>query len=84
MGELNQLVRVSPLVIVPSDELDEFRAKLDTGISIEVAGSSVGNEVLGHEWGVDELNNSSHISSLGILDSLADVFPGGLFLELDS
>ena len=41
VGELDELVGVGPLVIVPGNELDELGAELDTSLSIEAGGGWV-------------------------------------------
>ena len=41
VGELDELVGVGPLVIVPGDELDELGAELDTSLGVEAGGDWV-------------------------------------------
>src|SRR3546814_3036764 len=50
------LVRVTPFVVVPADELDESLVECDTGIGVEDRGTCVAAEVGGNElvFGVAE------------------------------
>jgi hypothetical protein len=35
VSQLDELVGVGPLIVIPGDEFDEFGAQLDTSLSIE-------------------------------------------------
>jgi len=45
VSEVSHTVGVTPLVVVPRNELDEARAETDTGISIKDRGKRGGEEV---------------------------------------
>jgi len=84
MSQLDKLVGVGPLVIVPGNDLDEFWTQLNTSLSIKAGGSGVGNEVLRNDRLVNELYDASHGASLSILNSLTDLFPSGFLFKFDS
>lgn len=65
MSELDESVGVSPLVIVPGDNLNEFRAHLDSGISVEDGRSGVVHEV------------GRHDGVLGVAEDVLEVGLGG-------
>lgn len=84
MSQLDELVRIGPLVIVPGDEFDKFGAQLDTSLSIEARGGWVRDKVLRDYWGVNKFNDTLHVTSFSILDCLANLIPSGFLFETDS
>ena len=46
--EVDELVGITPLVVVPCDELDEVIVQHDAGGSIEYGGAGVGIEIAGN------------------------------------
>jgi hypothetical protein len=80
LHQVNNTARVSVLVIVPGDKLDELRVEHDSGISIEDRRSEVSFEVSGDEGFVGISEESLHFSFRQLLDVRADFFVGG-FLD---
>ena len=82
LHEVNNTSRVSPLVIVPSNELDEGGVEHDTGTGIEDGRARVGFEVGGNKGLVAVSEDSLHLSLRLGLDHGADLFVSGGLSEL--
>jgi hypothetical protein len=83
VGEVDHSVGVSPLVVVPGDDLDELRAEGDSGVGIEHGGETAGGEVLGDDGILGVAENSLHLVLGSILNSLLDGIVGGVLGEAD-
>ena len=81
MGEFDELVGVGPLIIVPCDEFAELWVEHDGSAGVEDGGGWVRNEILGDDWVGAVFNNTLHVAVSRLLDSIADLVPGGFFLE---
>ena len=81
MGEFDELVGVSPLIIVPGNEFAEFRVEHDGSARVEDGSGWVSDEILGDDWVGSVFDDTVHLSIGGLLDGIADLVPGGLFLE---
>lgn len=68
--EINDTAGVTPLVIVPGEDLDEI-ANNHGGERVEDGGVAVSNDIAGNDGLVAVLNNSG-VSSSGLLDALVD------------
>lgn len=83
MGKLAESVRVSPLIVVPGDDLDELRADLDSSISVKDGRSRVVHEV-GRHNGIFGVTKDVLEVSLGSFRHLGfDVSVGGVVLQTD-
>mmetsp|Transcript_1452 Transcript_1452/g.2378 ORF Transcript_1452/g.2378 Transcript_1452/m.2378 type:complete len:379 (-) Transcript_1452:38-1174(-) len=80
--EVHHAVGVTPLVIVPGDQLHELRVEHDTGLGVEHGGDRAADEVLGHKSLVGVAKESLHVAVGASLDLGADVLVGGLLGEL--
>ena len=81
VGEIDESVGVSPLVIVPGDDLNEFWRKLDTGFGVEDGGEWAGNEVLRDDLLVGVTENALEFTLGSSLHLLADLIVGGVLLQ---
>lgn len=81
MSQFNELVRIGPLVIIPSNELQELRGKLDRSFGIEHRSDGVRNEVLRDARVLAVLDDSCHITLGSLLDGVANLIPSCLLLE---
>ncbi len=82
LHEVNNTARVSPLVIVPGNKLDERRVEHDSGLGIEDGRTGVGLEIGGNEGLVTVSKESLHLSLRLSLYNGADLLVGGLLSEL--
>jgi len=87
LGNVNQEVadtpRVTPLVVVPGDQLDEVLVQLDTGLGIEDGGSIVADEIGGDDILISVLENALVLALGGSLNDSLDFVVGSLLLEAD-
>ena len=74
---------VTPLVVVPGDELDEFLVQLDTGGGIEDGGSVVSDKVSGNNAILSVLEDSLERTVCSLLDGGLDLVIGSFLLETD-
>ena len=65
--------RVTPLIVVPSDELDKVRVQLDTRGSIEDGRGRVTNKISRDNGIVGVFNDALELSLSGCLDGRLDV-----------
>jgi hypothetical protein len=80
--EVDNTVAVTPLVIVPGNELDEGLVKSDTGLGIEDRGLALTVEIRGHDELVSVAEDALELTLRSLLDGSADLLIGGLLLEL--
>lgn len=80
LHEVNNTSRVSVLVIVPGNKLDELRVEHDTGISIEDGRAKVTFEIGGDQRFIGVSKESLHFTFGQLLDVGADLFVGS-FLD---
>jgi len=87
LGNVDQEVadapRVTPLIVVPRDQLDEVLVQLDTGLGIEDGGSSVTNEIGGDDIFISVLDDTLVLFLGSSLDDSLDLIVGSLLLEAD-
>ena len=79
---LDDLVGVTPLVVVPGDELDEGRIQLDAGLGVEGGGAGLAAEVGGDDRLVGVAEDALELAFGGLLHGGADVLVGGGLLKL--
>jgi len=87
LGDVEQEVadtpRVTPLVIVPGDQLDEVLVQLDTGAGVEDGGSRMADEIGGDDSFLSVLDDAL-VRPLGSsLDGSLDLIVGSLLLKAD-
>jgi len=80
--KVNNTVAVTPLVIVPGNELDEGLVKSDTSLGIEDRGLALTAEIRGYNELVSVAEDALEFTLRSLLDSSADLVIGGLLLEL--
>ena len=81
--EIADAPRVTPLVVVPGDQLDEVLVQLDTGLGIEDGGSLVTNEIGGDDIIISVLDDTLVLLLGSSLDGSLDLIVGSLLLEAD-
>jgi len=81
LHEVNNTARVSVLVVVPGDKLDEVGVEHDTGIGIEDGRAEVTLEVSGDKGFVTVSKESLHLTLRLGLDDGADLLVGGALLK---
>ncbi|GMT15539.1 hypothetical protein PFISCL1PPCAC_6836, partial [Pristionchus fissidentatus] len=84
VDQVNDAVRVSVLVVLPRDELDEVGVERDACISVEDGGVRVRDEVGRDNLVLSVRENALHGSLGGLLDDLLDGSHVGGLLETDS
>ena len=80
-GEVDHLVGEAPLVVVPSNQLDEVLVQSDTSLGVEDGGVSVGTEVGGNDLVINVLEDTSHGAFSSSLHCSADLCVGCGLLE---
>ena len=83
VGEVDHSVGVSPLVVVPGDDLDESWRESDSGVSVEDGGEWAGGEVLGDDGILSVAKDSLELTLGSLLDSLLDGVVGSVGSESD-
>lgn len=81
--EVADALGVTPLVVVPGDELDEVGGELDTSIGVEDRGAVVAGEIGGDNLLVGVSEDTLHGGLGGGLACLADLGVGSGLLEAD-
>lgn len=81
--EVAHTAGVTPLVVVPGNQLDEFVIQLNTGGGIEDGGSSVADKVGGDNSLVGVLDDALERTIGGLLDGVFDLFVGCALVEAD-
>ena len=81
--EIADALRVTPLVVVPGDQLDEVLVQLDTGLGIEDGGSTVANEIGGDDILISVLDDILVLLLGSSFDGSLDLIVGSLLLEAD-
>ena len=82
--EVDDLVGIAPLVVVPGDQLDELVGQHDARGSVEDRGVAVGDEVGGNDRILGVAQDALPLGGLGgLLHGRADVLIGGRGLEVD-
>lgn len=79
--EVNDTVGVTPLVVVPGDELDEVLVELDTSGGVEDGGSSVADEVGRDDRVLSVLDDALVFALSGFLQRSLDVIVRSGLLE---
>lgn len=83
VGEIDESVGVSPLVVVPRDELDEVGGERDTSLGVEDGGSGVSDEVRGDNLISSVSKNTLEGSLRSLSDGVADLLVGSGLVESD-
>lgn len=81
--EIDDTARVTPLVIVPGDELQEVLVQLDTGVGIEDGGVGVAGEIGGDDGVFGVAEDTLELTLGGLLDGSLDLFVGRGLLDAD-
>ena len=79
--EVNDTAGVTPLVVVPGNELDEVRVEGDTSLGIEDGGVVVTVQVSGDNVVLGVAEDTLELALGGSLDGLLDLVVGGGLLE---
>ena len=79
--EVNDTAGVTPLVVVPGNELDEVRVEGDTGLGIEDGGVVVTVQVRGDNVVLGVAEDTFELALGGSLDGLLDLLVGGGLLD---
>ena len=81
MDEVADTARVTPLVVVPGDELDKVGVKLDTGVGVEDGGVGVANEIGRYDSIIGVAEDTLVLALGSLLDGLLDLVIGSRLLE---
>ena len=81
--EIADTARVAPLVVVPSDELDEVLVERNASLGIEDRGGRVAGEVSRDNLLLGVRHDASHGASGGLLDGSLDLVVRRRLLETD-
>ena len=76
--KVNNTVGISPLVVVPGNELHESRVEHDACLGVEDGGDGASNEVLGDKGLVGVAHDALHVAVGAALDLSADLLVGGV------
>mmetsp|Transcript_19189 Transcript_19189/g.29665 ORF Transcript_19189/g.29665 Transcript_19189/m.29665 type:complete len:392 (+) Transcript_19189:159-1334(+) len=82
LHEVNNTGRVTPLVIIPGNKLDERRVEHDTGTGIKDTGARVRLEIGRNQRLITVSEDTLHLTLRLGLDDGADLLIGGLLTEL--
>ena len=83
LDEIDHTVGVTPLVIVPRDELHEVIVQSDTGLLVEDGGAGIAQEVRGNNFLIGVTQNALQLALGSVLHGLADILIGGGLSQLD-
>src|SRR6478752_6679312 len=81
--EVEDTAGVTPLVVVPGDQLDEVVVERDTGLGIEDGGVGVAVEIGGDNIVLSVGQNALEVTLSGLLDDLLDLVVRSTLLEAD-
>lgn len=84
LHQVNNTGRVTVLVVVPSDELDESGVEHDTGLGIKDGRADVTLKVSGHKWFIRVSEEGLHVTLSTRLDVGANFLVSGLLGETSS
>ena len=84
LDELEHLVGVTHLVVVPGNDLDEGIGQRDAGLGVEDGGAGIAQEVAGNDILVGVAEDTLQLAFGSLLHSGADLFVGSGLLEVDS
>ena len=84
LDQLQNLVGVADLVVVPGNDLDEGVGQSDAGISVEDGGTGVAQEVGGHDGLVGVTQNALQLALGSGLHGSADLLVLGGLSQVDS
>lgn len=82
--EIAHTAGVTPLVIVPGDQLDKVGVELDSGLGVEDRRGGVADEVGGDEVLLAVLEDALVFTFRSLLDDSLDLIVGGSFLGADN
>ncbi|CAF3491974.1 unnamed protein product [Fusarium graminearum] len=82
--EVEDTAGVTPLVVVPRDQLDEVVVEGDTGLGIEDGGVGVAVKVRGDNVVLSVGQNTLEVTLRGLLDDLLDLVVRSTLLEANS
>ena len=75
--EIQQLVAVTPLVVVPGNQLHKVIVQHDAGLGVKDGGVRIGVEVGGNDVLIGVIHNALQLALAGSLYGLADLLIGG-------
>jgi len=81
-SHLEDLVGVTPLVVIPGADFDEGLVELDTGFDVEDGGAGIAAEVGGNDSLIGVTEDAFEFAFAGFLHGGADFLVGGLGVEL--
>lgn len=82
--EVEDTAGVTPLVVVPRDQLDKVVVEGDTGLGIEDGGVGVAVEIRGDNIVLGVSQDALEVTLSSLLDGLLDLVVAGTLLEADS
>lgn len=82
--EVEDTAGVTPLVVVPGDQLDEVVVERDTGLGIEDGGVCVAVKIGGDNIVLSVGQNALEVTLRGLLDDLLDLVVRSTLLKADS
>ena len=82
LHEVNNMVRVSPLVIIPDNKLDKIWVEHDTSTGIKYRRTLFTLKVSGYKGLITVSKESLHGDLRLLLDNSTDLFVGGIFAKL--
>ena len=81
LNEVNNTAGVTPLVVVPGDELDKVVVQGDTSLGIEDGGGSVANQILRDNIVLGVVNNALELALSSLLDGGLDLVIGSTLFD---
>src|SRR5690606_25471379 len=82
LDEIDDLVRITPLVVVPSNDLDEGLVELDASLGVEHAGADLADEVGRDDCILGVTEHALHLALRSSLHRSADLVVAGFLDEL--
>lgn len=81
LDKIAYTTRVTPFIIVPSDELDKVGVQLDSSMGIKDRRMMVAYEIGGNEGVLSVLDDALVFAFSGLLDDVLDFLVGRTFLS---
>ena len=82
ISEVNDMGRVTPLIVLPDNKLDKIWVENDTSTGIKYRRTLFTLKVSGYKGLITVSKESLHVSLRLLLDDRTDLFVGGLFANL--
>jgi hypothetical protein len=83
LHEIDNPLGVSPLVIVPRNQLDEILVQLDSSFSVKDRRRLVSNEIGRDDVFLGVFENTLEVGMGGLLDGILDLFVSRALLDAD-